>query len=51
MRLDELGQTFLICLVIRLKCKDGTRHIIRLDKLSSVVHLNDKQQKTVHLDG
>ena len=35
-RLDELGQTFVIRLVIRLQC---TSRIIRLDELSSVVRL------------
>ena len=38
-RLDELGQTFVIRLVIRLCVKTGTTRIIRPDKLSSVVRL------------
>lgn len=37
--LDELGQTFVIRLVIWLIVKTGTRRIIRLDELSSVVRL------------
>ena len=43
-RLDELGQTFLVRLVIRLSSvKTGTRRIIRLDELSSVVHRSSRE--------
>ena len=46
MRLDELGQTFVIRLVIRLWCKDGhkTHYLLLCD-------LNNTQQKIVRLDG
>ena len=38
-RLDELGQTFVVRLVMRLKYKDGHKTHIRLDELSFKIRL------------
>lgn len=45
-RLDELEQTFVLLFVSSVRT--GTRHIIRLDKLSSVVRL---QRRILWLKG
>ena len=45
-RLDELGQTFVVRLVIRLKSiKTSTRHIMRLDELSFEIRLERRITK------
>ena len=48
-RLDELGQTFVVRLNMRLKYKDGrTRRIMRMDEFSSEIRL--ARRKVVRLD-
>ena len=44
-RLDELGQTFLVRLVMRMKYKDGTRRVMRLDELSFKIRLERRITK------
>ena len=49
-RLDELRQTFVVGRIMRLQYKEGTRRIMRLDELSSVVRRSDEQRKVVRPD-
>jgi len=46
-RLDEVGQTFVVRLIIRLRSgiKTGTRHNMRLDELSLLVRLSKQISK------